>query len=173
MPHREDREGLEYELKNVFSKRMSDGEMFIFDLIDTAGDDNTCTEKQAVAIVSPHLKLPTFIIMPKAGADGAGSRVANKVLGWMMANFGSPVEFPQSPEFGRRHLVSSPDPDAARLFFDGNKLRRLAECRYIGVHAGGDVFTISRLDMVTKPVTTQSLAERVDQARGVFSNFIA
>jgi hypothetical protein len=147
--------------------------MFIFDLIDTSGEDDSYTEKQAVAIISPRLNLPAFVIFPKMDIDGAAASIANNIFGWMISKMGNPVEFPHFPEFEQRYLVSSPDPDGTRQFLDEGKLGRFGETRLIGIHAGGDIFTLSRIDMAAQPLTKKMMSERVDQAISVFSIFLS
>ena len=63
--NRDASEGIEFELRNVFHKRMADGEMYTFDLVDTSGEEDSHIEKQAVAVVSPQMNLPQFVIFPK------------------------------------------------------------------------------------------------------------
>lgn len=160
-----------YELRNVFGKRLHHGEMYIFDLVNTSGDEDSVTESQAVAMVSPHLNLPPFMIVPKSDIPGLTSDLGNKLLGWVVERFGNLVEFPQAPEFTQRYLVSSPEPDAVRQFLDETRLRRLAKTRLVGVHASGDIFTLARMDMMAKSDTRQLLSERIDQAQAVFTIF--
>ena len=160
-----------FELQNVSRKRIADGEMFIFDLINTSGDDNSYTEKQAVAIISPSLNLPHFMIFPRAVMDGNIAELANKFLDWLMAKVGNPVEFPEYPEFESRYLVSSPDPEGTRRFLDSSKLRRLANTKHYGIHAGGDMFTLSSFQMSSGTLSQEMMSERVSQAMGVFNIF--
>jgi hypothetical protein len=160
-------------LQNVFSKRMPDCEMMLFDLVNTAGDDDSFTEKQAVAVVSHHLNLPPFVVFPKADLEGSLNSLANKILTWVVSRSGQPVDFPEVPEFDQRFLVSSPDPDGTRQFLDESRLRRLAKSRLIGIHAGGDVFTLSRIDMASRPAPQEMIADRVTQALDVFSIFLS
>jgi hypothetical protein len=160
-----------FELQNVSRKRLADGEMFIFDLINTSGDSDSYSEKRAVAIISPSLNLPHFMIFPRAVIDGSIADLANKFLDWLMAKVGNPVEFPEYPDFEGRYLVSSLDPEATRLFLDSSKLRRLANTKHYGIHAGGDMFTLSSLHMSTGTLSLEMMSERVSQAMGVFNIF--
>jgi len=162
-----------YELRHVFGKRIQDGELFVFDLINRSGNEDSVTENQAVAIRSTHLHLPPFMIVPKSDIPGLPSDLGNKLLAWVVERFGNLVEFPQAPEFTQRYLVSSPEPEAVRQFLDETRLRRLAKTRLVGVHAGGDIFTLSRMDMMSKTDTRQLLSERIDQAQAVYTIFIS
>ncbi len=161
----------EYEFRNVSVGKLPDGEVFLFDLIDASGGESSRTENQAVAIVSPHLNLPPFAIFPKADIEGTLPNLANKVLGWVVSKCGDPVEFPQVPEFGQRYLVSSRDPEAVRRFLDDGRLRRLADTRLLSIQAGGDIFTLSRVDTFAESATEETMRERVEQARTLLSIF--
>jgi len=162
-----------YHLLNVFSKQMPDCDVVLFDLIHTAGDEDGYSEKQAVAVISPHLNLPPFVVFPKVNTEGALSDLANKVIGWVVAKFGSPVGFPEVPEFDERYLVSSPDPEGTRQFLDESKLRRLAKTTLVGVNACGELFTLSPIDRASRPLQREATAERVNQAMDVFSIFLS
>ncbi len=162
-----------YEMQNVSSKRLPDGEMLIFDLINTSGGESDYTEKQAVAIISPVLDLPTFVIFPKADIDGALAKVGNQVIAWAMSKMGNLLDFPQSPEFSQRYLVSSPDPARTRQFLNDGRLQGLAKTRLIQTQAGGDIFTLSRVDMFTQAITQETTAEHVNRAKELFDLFAA
>jgi hypothetical protein len=164
--------GESYELQNVFGKRMLDGELYLFDLVNTSGEDDSYTEVQAVAVVSPHLALPAFMLTPRSDMEGVVSMLGNQLLAWVISKFGNPVEFPESPQFERRYLVSSPDPGGVRRFLDEERLHRLAKTRLMGVHAGGDLFTVARIDLSARSLTQEMISERVSQAMDVFSIFL-
>ncbi len=160
-----------YEFRNMSVGKLPEGEVFLFDLIDVSGGESSRTENQAVAIVSPRLNLPPFAIFPKADIEGTLPNLANKVLGWVVSKCGGPVEFSQVPEFGQRYLVSSRDPEAVRRFLDDGRFRRLANTRLLSIQAGGDIFTLSRVDTFAESATQESMRERVDQARTLLSIF--
>ncbi len=161
----------DYRLENVFAKPFPDGQMLLFDLLDTSGEDDSFLERQAVAVSSPWLDLPPFLVFPRAYQEGALAQMANKALDWLMSLMGQPVAFPESPEFEGRYLVSSPDPEAARRFLDGHKLRRLANTRLLTIHAGGDIFTCTQIDEAASPLSKSLISARVGQALELFSIF--
>ncbi len=49
-----------YQLRNVSRRLIPGGEIFLFDLVDTSGEDDSWMERQAVAIISSSLNLPPF-----------------------------------------------------------------------------------------------------------------
>ncbi|MBM3129429.1 MAG: preprotein translocase subunit YajC [Chloroflexi bacterium] len=157
-----------YQLENVAAKRMPDCDLFIFDLVDTSGDETSYPEQQAVAVVSPHLNLPAFIIFPKADIESSVTHLGNRFLGWVIGRLGNVVEFPQVPGFGNKYLVSSPDPEGTRAFLDDAKLHHLATTRLLNVHACGDIFALSRMEIGAKSLTEEIMRERVALALKLF-----
>ncbi len=160
-----------YELHNVSQKKLPDGDMILFDLIDTSGDDNSYLENQAVAILSPQLALPPFFVFPKTDHKGTLANLANKALTWLVSQMGQPVDFSQFPTFNNRYLVSSPQPEATRHFLDEFKLRRLANTRLITIHAGENIFTCSQLAESATPLSRVLMIARIQQAQELFSIF--
>jgi hypothetical protein len=166
------RVGDQYLLENVSTKRFPDGEMILFDLIDPTGEDNSYIENQAVAVHSPELDLPPFLIFPKTDQEGVLANAANTMLEWLIAQVGNPVDFSEHPAFDRRYLVSSPDPEVVRQFLDETKIRRLLGTSLLTIHAEGDLFTLSRIEMGGNPITQEVLTDRVNQALNMYSAFL-
>jgi len=160
-----------YDLRNVSLKRIPDGEMYLFDLVNTAGEEDNITEDQAIAIISRYLNLPEFTIFPQVDIDGAGGKFANSLLRWMVSKVGDPVGFPDHPKFQKRYLVSSADEQGTRQFLDDRRLHLLAQVRLLGIHASGDLFVLSKLDPVSQPRTREAISERVTQAMDVYQIF--
>jgi hypothetical protein len=160
-----------YELRNVFRKVLPDGEMILFDLVDTSGDEDSYSEQQAVAVISHYLNLPHFMIFPKADTDGMVTNLANKVLEWVISKVGAPLEFPEVPEFQERYLLTSTEEDSVRSFLNESILRRLAQTRLLVIHTGGDVFTLSHFDTTRKTFSRETLSERVKQAMDIYVIF--
>jgi len=161
-----------YRLENVARKRMADGDVILFDLIDTSGDDVNVAEAQAVAFTSQTLALPAFAIFPKVEVPGPMGALANQAMSWLVARFGDPVDFPQVPEFGERYFVSSRDSEGTRHFLDESRLRRLASTRLLAIRAGGDLFTVSRIDRAATPQNPEALGKRLQDAQFVFTVFV-
>ena len=163
----------QFQLQNVACKRLPDYDLFIFDLLNRSGDEDSYTEDGALAVVSHHLKLPTFMVFPKADFEGTLSFMGNKFLTWIFTKVGNPIGFPECPEFERRYLVSSPDPAGTRQFLNESRLHQMAKTRMMSIQAGGDLFTISRVDQFTKPVNDkETMSTRIQLARDVFLIFI-
>jgi len=157
-----------YDLRSLSRRVTPDGEMYLFDLVDTSGDDDSWTEKQAVAIVSPYLKLPPFAIFPKADQKYALSGLANKVLEWGMSFVGSQVEFPEYPEFESRYIVTSNESsDWVREFFDQRLADYFSRTPMLMLHAADDLFTFSEMGTKLESDPTV-LSQRVNRALEIF-----
>jgi hypothetical protein len=158
-----------YELRNVSRRVIPDGEMYLFDLVDKSGDEDSWTERQAAAIVSPYLKLPPFTLYPKSDAKYALSGLANKALEWAMSFAGSPVPFPECPEFNARYIVTSNESsDWVRGFFDENLVQYFSRTQMFMLHGMDDIFTFAEMDPKFKPADPESMSRRVSQALDIF-----
>jgi len=158
-----------YELRNVSRRMIPDGEIYLFDLVDTSGDDDSWAEKQAVAIVSPYLKMPPFTLFPKADQKYAISGLANKVLEWGMSFVGTPLDFPEYPEFDARYIVTSNEStDWVRGFFDQNLAHYFSRTQMFTLHAAGNIFTFSEMGANFDTSDQGVMSQRVNHALDIF-----
>jgi len=158
-----------YELRNVSRRIIPDGEMYLFDLVDTSGEDDSWTEKQAVAIISPHLNMPPFNLFPKADQKYAISGLANKVLEWGMSFVGTPIEFSEYPEFASRYIVSSNEAtDWVRGYFDQHLAGYFSRTKMFMLHAAGNIFTFSEMGTKLSDGDPSVISQRVHNALDVF-----
>jgi len=155
-------------LQNVATRRLTYCDVYLFDLLDTAGADAAVIERQAVAVISPHLRLPTFMMCPTVDVDGSATRPGNEVAGGFSC-IGASVEFSRPAEFADRYRVSSPEPGATRQFLDERRLRRLARLQGSAFHASGDAFVLSRLGRPVGSLERDTLQFRVDLAVDLYS----
>lgn len=156
------------QLRNVFHKALLDGDMYLFDLVNTSGEDDSWTERQAVAICSPTLNLPAFMLYPKADQKYALSGLANKVLEWGVSFVGKPVAFPEYPALNARYVISSHEPDLLRPFFDARLAGYLAQTQMYTLHAMGDVFTFSEMDPRFDTLDQEKMHQRIQRAMELF-----
>jgi hypothetical protein len=158
-----------YELRNVSRRMIPDGEMYLFDLVDTSGDDDNWTERQSVAIVSPYLKIPPFNLFPKADQKYALSGLANKVLEWGMSFVGTPLDFPEYPEFDARYIVTSNEStDWVRGFFDQSLAQYFSRTQMFMLHASGNIFTFSEMGTNFDTSDQGVMSQRVNRALDIF-----
>ncbi len=168
------REGVSnrYELRNFSRKAILDGEMYLFDLVENSGEGDSWIERQAVAIVSPYLNLPQFVFFPKVDEKYTLSGIANRVVEWGMSKIGSPVAIPEFPDLDSCYIVTSNDAEAVRGFLDEPLAHYFARTQMVMIHAAGDIFTFSELNLNFKTGDLESITQRVDHAMDVFRLFL-
>jgi hypothetical protein len=168
------REGISnrYELRNLSRKAILDGEMFLFDLVETSGEDDSWIEQQAVAIVSSYLNLPQFVLFPKVDEKYILSGIANRVVEWGMSKIGSPVAISEFPGLDSRYIITSNDPEAVRRFLDESLSHYLANTQMLRIHAAGDIFTSCEIISNSKTSDLENMTQRVDHAMDVFRLFL-
>lgn len=158
-----------YELRNVSRRVIPDGEMYLFDLVDTSGEDDSWTERQAVAIISQHLNMPPFNLFPKADQKYAISGLANKVLEWGMSFVGKQIDFPEYPEFTSRYIVTSNEAtDWVRGYFDQHLAGYFSRTKMFMIHAAGNIFTFSKMGTKLGDGDPSVISQRVNNALEVF-----
>ncbi len=160
-----------HELRNISRKMLSNGEMYLFDLVDTSGEDNSWLENQAVAIVSPSLKLPPFSFFPKSDEKYALSGLTNQIVEWGLAKMGTPVALPEFPVFTARYVISSSEPEATRRFIDEAIARYFSHTQMYSIHSGGEVFTFSEMNPRLDLRNPENLSQRINHALEIFHLF--
>jgi hypothetical protein len=158
----------QFELRFVSRKPVLDGEMYLFDLLETSGEDDSYTEQQAVAIRSPALNLPHFILYPKVDEDKSLlGGMANKVIAWGLKFYGTPVDLPEYPELQEKYIVTAPDPQPVRRFFDDRLASTLAGIDLAQMHAGGELFTFSQMQVPIKEPDVANVARTIELAQAL------
>jgi hypothetical protein len=157
-----------YQLRNVSRRLIPGGEMFLFDLVDTSGEDDSWMERQAVAIISSSLNLPPFAFFPKSNQKYALSGLANRIVEWGMSKIGEPVAFSQYPALAERYVITSQDSDGLRLFMDESLARFFCQTEMYMLHAAGDIFTFAEMDPNLKTADIQSMTRRINRAMEIF-----
>lgn len=170
--HRPARGTATYKLRNVSRRPLADGELFLFDLVDTSGDGDSTTAHQAMAIRSTTLQLPPFKVYPRVDTQQyALGGLANRIVEWAVARVGQPVSFPEYPAFATRYTVTSDDPPAARRFFDERLANYFATTQFYTLHAAGNLFVFAEIGPGFKSGDQSHLARRIDRALEVYHLF--
>jgi len=157
-----------YQLRHVSQRILPDAEMYLFDLVDISGEDDSWTERQAVAVVSTSLKLPPFAFFPKADQKFALSGLANLVVEWGLSKIGDPVAFPEYPALADRYVVTSQDSIRMRQFLDEPLARFFSQTEMYMLHAAGDMFTFAEMDPKFNTADLESMTRRTDRALEIF-----
>lgn len=161
-----------YELRNVSRRILPDGELFLFDLVDTSGDGDSITESQGVAIRSSTLRLPPFQLYPKVDTSKyALGGLANRIVEWGVSKSGTLVQFPEFPAFQARYAITSTDPDAVRRFFDEDKARYFPNTESYTLHAGGNLFTFAEIEPGFKVNDPTHMTRRINRALEIYRLF--
>ena len=138
------------DVRRVFSKPHGDGSMYLFDLVDTGGEDTSTLLDGAFAIVSPLLALPNFGLFPRVPGEGYLSRVANQLIERLLDHQAGTVDFDDRPDFDRRYLVTADDPQAVRDLLDDYLQDRLSALEMLQIQAGGDMLTVGNVGYAQK-----------------------
>jgi hypothetical protein len=157
-----------YQLRHVSRRVIPEGEMFLFDLVDTFSDDDSSVERQAVALISPSLNLPPFTLFPKASQKYALSGLANRIVEWGISKIGEPVAFPQFPALTERYVIASTDPDELYRLMDEPLARFFSQTEMYTLHAAGDLFTFAEMAPNFNTADLQSMTRRVNRALEIF-----
>lgn len=161
-----------HSLHNLTRRALSDGDLFVFDLMDRDSESDSWIERQAVAIRSDSLRLPPFQMYPKVDTSKYGlGGLANAIVEWGVAKVGTPVRFPEFPAFQARYAVTSTDPEAARRFFDEDKARYFANTEYYNLHAGGQLFTFAEMQPGIKTNDPTQMTRRINRALEIYRLF--
>lgn len=151
-----------YEMQKVSHKSMPDCEVYLFDLVEISGGENTVKERQAVAIVSPTLKLPQFIFIPKLNT------ILTAILERSLSGWGKLLDFPQFPALNSRYLIISREPELAYSFINENLAASLAKTKSHTLYAAGNIFTFSEFHESNTIIDPESMKFRIHLALEIF-----
>jgi hypothetical protein len=168
-----------FRMDALFEKQTPQGSFFVFDLVETSGEDNTWLANGSVAVVSPDLRLPHLHISGrpqlggKVGTWMAGA--AEKVIDWAASRAGmSRVDLSEYIELDERLMAIATDASIAQEFLDRERLGRLlwiAEMDHLSeVDCNGDCFVLKRSVSQTRGGDMET-AQRalLDDARRVYT----
>jgi hypothetical protein len=115
------REKQTLEIRDVFQRRELDRTLYIFDLVDTSGDDDSWLGSEMIGIISQDLALPRFSLttIPSFERDRGLGKLMDGLLDKVL-NFAAKhqnmvrIEFPEKPGFDGRFVVFGRDQGAVR-----------------------------------------------------------
>lgn len=138
------RRGVPLELRNVFSKVTADGTLYLFDLWNTSGDDDSVMQEKAFALVVPGLNLPRFSLFPRIEIPGKLAGLANRVIDWAVSQSGERISFEENPAFIEHYIITGEDETAVRQALNSALCNRLIQFDNIVFQVGGDTLCASR-----------------------------
>jgi hypothetical protein len=177
-----------YELRNVSQRALTDGEMYLFDLVEKRWDqmeeigtqeEDLSGPTQAVAICSASLRLPPFELSFKSNLLDDIQKISpllakqfRQVLDWGESKLGDhPVNFPEFPDFQSRYVVRSTAPESAQRFFDERIARYFADTEYYTLRAAGDLFIFFENESGFDTNDQSLMARRIKRALEIYSLF--
>lgn len=162
-----------FKLDHVSRKSFADGEIYLFDLWETSGEDNTTLVEQGIAILSPYLHLPRFSLSPKLQMKGALAEWTNSLIKWAYSRRDQPVDFSAHPAFDSRYIVMGDEAGAIRECLDAHLMNRLLRLENYSVAAGGDVLILSHSGFTggAKPAAPVDPKDTLGEALELYSWF--
>jgi Ca2+/Na+ antiporter len=163
-----------FKLNNIWRKYFPDGEIYLFDLRETSGEDDSVLADQGVLFVSRYLNLPRFALFPRLDLSGKMADIANRFLNWAYSQQGNQVDLRDHPAFNQRYVVIGDDGSAIREFLDPSLLDRLANTQYYNLNASEDafVFAISNFGNIRnnkRDIWQQDLGAVINQGLQLYS----
>ena len=166
-----------FELRAAFRKQTAQGMFYIFDLLETSGDENDQIGSNSVAVISPDLNLPRFLVTGRMLFPGkaAGWMVgaAEKVIGWAASQGGyTRLDLEEFPEIDQKLMVLTQDETATGEFLTRERLARLTWLsnteRLSEVACSGDCFVVKRSSTQARVKMETELLGIVDDAQKVW-----
>lgn len=131
---------------NVFRKEGDGYQLYVLDAV-SVGSDEDSTSQENVVLISPHLGLPAFALVPKLEMGGFMAAAANRLVARMLSRAMSAVEVPTHAAFSRRYSLFGDSPEEVRAALSDEALTHLAETGGCAVEACGDTLVVGRLPM--------------------------
>jgi hypothetical protein len=141
----------EKQVKDVYCLNRGAYRLYLFDLWDTRGHDQSSGTGHTVALLSPDFKLPRCALFPNIKMPVLGG-----VMDWVVQQatnrFGL-LRMPPSDcaPFDEAYLLLGADESLLRSFFDRERLTRLAQLKNLMVDAQDDLLTFAVLDTQPRP----------------------
>jgi hypothetical protein len=169
--HRTGASGLE--LRNVYQRKLPDGELYLFDLWDTSGESSSSVCDSAFALLSPALALPRLSLLPRLEETGKLAGLANRFIGWAASQSLPHIDFDGPFDFVQNYLVFGLDESAVRSFLDDILRSRLAHLKGVGIEMEGELIIVSdAFRRITSPAGQPiELSSELDRALTVFHMF--
>ena len=169
--HRSGTTGLE--LRNVYQRKLPDGDLYLFDLWDTSGESSSSVCDSAFALFSPGLALPRLSLLPRLEENGKLAGLANRFIGWAASQSLPHIDFDGPFDFVQNYLVFGSDEPAVRSFLDDYLRSRLAHLKGVSIETEGELIIVSdAFRRITNPAGQPGeLSAEMDRALSVFHMF--
>jgi hypothetical protein len=157
-----------YHLRNVMRKSIPYGAMYIYDMWNSAGKSSSTVENSAVAVISPDLNLPFFVIYPRLATSGMLANLANQFIEGVLATQGlTEVDFPDIPEMDEKFFVAGEDEYAVQTLFTPVLANLLTSKPMVGICAKGDTLSVSLTNNRSISPDVDAMRELVGHATAI------
>ncbi len=136
-------------MENVYRKHFMGGAIYLFDLVDTGGNEFSVVGTHMVGVISTMLHLPCFALVPIPNTPRVdlGPLVigAEKILQWAIEKTGlTHIHFPDNPPFDDHFITITRQEEEVRQFLTPARMSFLcAHERSYRLDAGDDTFTLT------------------------------
>jgi len=161
-------------VSNVAYLRQNELTIYVFDVAANrlvASKSQTDSEQGVIALVSPLLNLPPFLLVSRPAAlesIGLMTHMVELVLKKLGLAFGyRQVSFAIDSEFDHRYLLFTNNEEAVKAFFSDSLVSLLAATDGYFVRATGDTLLFSSFNLarIKKPAAVGQISAGLDQAR--------
>ena len=162
---------------NAAYRRHNELMIYLFDVRITQNENNRSqsgAEQGVVALVSPLLTLPPFLLISRPAALEKIGLVANLVdlaLKQVGLAYGyRQVSFAIDSEFDRCYALFTNNEEAVKSFFTAFLVSRLCQTGGYMAHGGGDTLLLGSFNLARakNAVSTNQISERITQARQLY-----
>lgn len=160
-------------LKNIFTRRLPDGSLYLFDLESTTNGDSSSLSENVILVHTSSLHLPRFSLFPNlANWGGITGSFFEKVIQWALER-SNLVMIPVEPSrsFSEKVILLAESVEAVRGLVESGLLERLAITENQHIEAEGDMFTYRKLRFphLSSQEQTEALPDLIDQAQRILT----
>ena len=159
-----------FSLRNVFVRNTPEGQLYLYDLDDSSGEDSSPVARMGVAIVTPGRELPRFIIYPRINMESKLASIANRAIEWLASLTMEKVVLDDRPDFEQRYMVTADDAFRVKETLTTNLINLLVNSsESLMINAAGDALSVSTAISRTsgQNVTAEELRPRIDMTLAI------
>jgi hypothetical protein len=159
------------QIKDLAVRNESDFRLYTYDVLDTGGNDSHLHEEWALTIVSPHLNIPRFTLIPKIDMSGKLAKLANHFLEKFTPKDAHVIKFDHHEQFSRRYQVTGNEEDAIREIFTTGVLNQLSNTTFWFIDGEDDLLTFSKFQFNAgaRKNNVEELGEKINECQSLFN----
>ncbi len=133
-------------LRNVFSRTLPEGELYLFDLWESRSGYRGYKEQCAFAVISSGVHLPDFSLFPRSNVPGKPGGPLNPIITWAISPSETEIRL-EYPGFAERYLLTGKDDRAVRAVLKPALVDFLVKSPPLVLRAHEQTFTVSAIDL--------------------------